>query len=270
MSLILCRQEPVRHPFYVERLGIHITSSQELCYVLYQNPLLVLDGFVDDRLIEFIREELGLSFLAGKLEAWKKSSENQDELPVVILQECYYYTSKEIAAYRQKLASLRKMSAAEFRKETADYYFRLRQFGTAIHYYNQILEDWRVKALTDDFTAKIWNNIGAAYAGIFWFEKAFTAYEMAYNFDKSPEVLKCLYQLTLLDSKLELKERQVAAITPKQKEDWKQEFEKTERSAEKCENVRMVEIMFDRNPVRRMESAGELLNSWKQEYRKML
>ena len=37
MSLILCRQEPVRHPFYIERLGIHIASSQELCYVIYQN-----------------------------------------------------------------------------------------------------------------------------------------------------------------------------------------------------------------------------------------
>ena len=57
MSLILCRQEPVRHPFYIERLGVHIASSQELCYVIYQNPLLVLDGFVDDRLIEFIRSE---------------------------------------------------------------------------------------------------------------------------------------------------------------------------------------------------------------------
>ena len=32
----------------------------------------------------------------------------------------------------------------------------------------------------------------------------------------------------------------------------------------------MVETMFDRNPVRRMESAEELLNGWKQEYRKML
>ena len=42
MSLILCRQEPVRHPFYIERLGVHIASSQELCYVIYQNPLLVL------------------------------------------------------------------------------------------------------------------------------------------------------------------------------------------------------------------------------------
>lgn len=270
MSLILCRQEPVRHPFYIERLGIHIASSQELCYVIYQNPLLVLDGFVDERLIEFIRLELGLSFLAGKLEAWQKSDESQDELPIIILQECLYYTSKEISAYRQKLASLRKMNAAEFRKETADYYFRLRQFGTAIYYYNRILEDWRVKSLSDDFTAKVWNNIGAAYAGIFWFEKAFTAYEMAYNFDKSPEILKHLYQLAIIDPKLELKERHASAMTPVQKENWKKELKEVTLSADKCENVRMVETMFDCNPVRRLESAGELLNSWKQEYRKML
>ena len=42
MSLILCRQEPVKIPLYIEDLGIHIYSSQELCYVIYNNPLLVL------------------------------------------------------------------------------------------------------------------------------------------------------------------------------------------------------------------------------------
>ena len=102
MSLILCRHEPVKHPFYIERLGIHISSSQELCYVIYQNPLLVLDGFVDERLIGFIREELGLTFLAGKLEAWIRSEESLDELPIVILQECYYYTAMRKISQRKK------------------------------------------------------------------------------------------------------------------------------------------------------------------------
>ena len=39
MSLILCRQEPVTVPLYIEDLGIHLYSSQELCYVIYNNPL---------------------------------------------------------------------------------------------------------------------------------------------------------------------------------------------------------------------------------------
>ena len=55
MSLILCRQEPVKIPLYIEDLGIHIYSSQELCYVIYNNPLLVLEDFIDSRLTEFLR-----------------------------------------------------------------------------------------------------------------------------------------------------------------------------------------------------------------------
>lgn len=52
MSLILCRHEPVRHPYYIERLGIHIASSQELCYVIYNNPLLAMEGLINDNLID--------------------------------------------------------------------------------------------------------------------------------------------------------------------------------------------------------------------------
>lgn len=66
MSLILCRQEPVKRPFYFEYLGVCIFSSQELCYVIYNHPLLVLDGFVDESLLEFIREDLDMAFFCGE------------------------------------------------------------------------------------------------------------------------------------------------------------------------------------------------------------
>ena len=51
MSLILCRQEPVTVPLYIEDLGIHIYSSQELCYVIYHHPLLVMNDFADASLL---------------------------------------------------------------------------------------------------------------------------------------------------------------------------------------------------------------------------
>lgn len=38
--------------------GIHLYSSQELSYVIYHYPLLVLDGFVGENLFTFLREEL--------------------------------------------------------------------------------------------------------------------------------------------------------------------------------------------------------------------
>ncbi len=217
MSLILVRQEPVKHPYYVDALGVHIASSKELCYVIYNNPLLAMDDFVNDHLIAFIRNELGLGFLAEKLAQWKRSRENPDEMLVIILEECYYYTDREISRFEQRIASFRKMSGTEFMKETADYYFSLRQYGTAVHYYEKILEDWRVKSLTDEFTASVWNNIGASYAGIFWFEKALSAYEMSYNFRKDMDTIRKIYQLTLLNPELTLRERYRALISEEER-----------------------------------------------------
>ena len=77
MSLILCRHEPVRHPYYIERLGIHIASSQELCYVIYNNPLLAMEGLINDNLITFIRTELDMAFLAGKLDAARRAGKTR-------------------------------------------------------------------------------------------------------------------------------------------------------------------------------------------------
>lgn len=53
MSLILCRQEPVTSPYFVEELGVHLYSSQELNYVIYHHPLLVMEDFVNERLAAF-------------------------------------------------------------------------------------------------------------------------------------------------------------------------------------------------------------------------
>ena len=63
MSLLLCRLEPVKHPFVVAELGVRLFSSQELCYVIYENLLLVMEDFVDERLIQFIREDLDMDLI---------------------------------------------------------------------------------------------------------------------------------------------------------------------------------------------------------------
>ena len=97
MSLRLCRSEKVKNPYYVSFLGVHLYSSQELAYVIYHYPLLVMDHLVDDRLLDFLREELNLGFLALKLENWRKSGEDLDEMLMFLLQESDYYSANEIS-----------------------------------------------------------------------------------------------------------------------------------------------------------------------------
>ena len=271
MSLIPVVAEPVQHPYYVEPLGVHVGSSKELCYVIYNNPLLVMQNFVNDRLIAFIRNELGLVYLAEKLVSWRNSGEDQDELLIIILNVCNYYTPKEVNRFRQRIEAYRKLSTTEFTKETADYYFGLRQYGTAVQYYEKILNDWRVKSLTDEFTASVWNNIGASYAGIFWFEKAMDAYDASYNFRKDMDTVKRIYQLTLLNPELRMKARYDSLITEERKNTWKKELYDAMQEAEKSPEVAKVNALFEKkDSLRRAEGAEAVISRWKREYRKML
>ena len=135
MSLRLCRSEKVKNPYYVSFLGMHLYSSQELAYVIYHYPLLVMDCLVNERLLDFLREELNMGFLALKLENWKKSGEDPDEMLIFLLQESDYYSQNEISEYRQTLSGYRKQPPAEMKKLKADALFGMRQYGKAVRLY---------------------------------------------------------------------------------------------------------------------------------------
>ena len=222
MSLILCRQEPVKIPLYIEDLGIHIYSSQELCYVIYNNPLLVLEDFIDSRLTEFLRSELRMPFLAEKIEKWMESRGATEEILYLILQECNYYSPKEQAAYRQTVNGLKKLTEEEYKKRRADYFYGLDLFGKAVTIYEQIL-DGAGRHLSGDFRGKVWNNIAACYAKLFCYQKAMHAYENAWNAKAEAEYVKRMYFLTALNPELKLKDKFQEMIGEDDKEVWDQE-----------------------------------------------
>ena len=270
MSLSLSRQEPVKQRFFFEGLGVHLYSSQELCYVIYQNPLLVLDHFVDEHLIEFIRDELEMGFMAAKLEKWQQSGEDADELLFLILTECDYYNAAEIKHFRQKIETYRKMSPHEFAKAKADYLFTRRQYGKAVAEYEGILEMPKESSADDAFYAKIYNNLGAAYARLFSMEKAYQAYQKSFDLAKSGDVLKRIYYLSKWNPNLVLKDRFRTLITEDVKTGWDEEMKKAEEAAEKAESLEKLEELFLKDPIKRMKGAADMVKSWKGEYRNMI
>ncbi len=269
MSVILCRKEQVSHPFFIENLGIHVYTSQELCYAIYNHPLLALDGFMDRNLVDFIREELDMGYTALKLERWMKSGENQDELLFLFLQECNYYTTTEISRLRQKVAALRKMPPLEYAKSKADYLFGFKQYGRAIAGYEKILESFLAQKADDAFLGKVWNNLGACYARIFQFDKALQAYDKAYGKLKDVAVLERIYHLSLLSPELGMKERYQSIVTEELKAAWDEDFAKAGEAAKQSEELKKLDEMFQKDPIRRMEGARQMLEAWKQEYRGM-
>ena len=258
MSLLLCRQENVKRPYYVETLGIRIYSSQELSYVIYHYPLLVMEDFVGESLLEFMREELNQGFLALKVERWLKSGEDPDEALILILQECDYYRPGEISHYRQQLTSLRKKHPAEFKKLLADELFSM------------LLEFPRDEYVDDLFLGRIWNNLGSCYARMFQTKRAFEAYGYAYSRAPEEQILKQMYWLTKLDRGLKLGERLGALITEEKTRQWDQFMDEARAQAVQSETVKQMEEIFGQEEDARREKESELLHNWKQEYRGMI
>lgn len=270
MSLLLCRQENVRHPFYVEAMGIHLYSSQELSYVIYNYPLLVLDGFVGEPLFAFLRDEVNQGFLALKLERWLKSRENPDEALAMILQECDYYSSAEIGRFRQQVAAIRKMHPAEYKKAKADVLFSMRQYGRASRMYRELLDYPADAVVNDGFVGRIWNNLAVCNVRMMQFDRAMEAYERAYLRTGQKQILEAMYELTLMDESLELGDRQKALVTDEMRQECEQRMVQARQKAAGSSKVQQVEEVFSRDSLKRQAAISGMLYQWKQEYRGMV
>lgn len=271
MSLLLCRLEPVRHPFEVPELGVRLYSSQELCYVIYENPLLVMEDFVDERLIQFIREDLDMDFLAGKLENWKKSGESPDNTLLLILAECSYYTSGEINRYRQMLVQLRKKHPAEFGKTRADFLFGKRQYGKVIPLYEKLLEYPKDNVVNDLFFSRVWSCLGACHARMFQAEKAYRAYEKAYFYDnRNEQILEQMYYVKAMFPNVAIAPRYQSMLKLIHKESWKEKIEHARKKGEESGAVKALEKLFFKDEEQCFAEAAKLVQQWKQEYRGMM
>ena len=67
MGLISCENLRTKNPFHIEVLSLNIYSFEELCYIIYENPILVTEGIVSDELVDFIENELSLGTLAESI-----------------------------------------------------------------------------------------------------------------------------------------------------------------------------------------------------------
>ena len=270
MSLILCRHEPVKHPYYIDVLGIHIHSSQELCYVIYNHPILVMDDFIDELLIEFIRRDLDMDYLAGRMEKLLETGSRHEDVLFLFLSECDYYNDKEIQKYKTTVAVLRALHPAEYEKERADYMFRARQYGKAAQRYGRVLEYPADKQVNDAFLAKVYNNLGASYAMMFQFRRALASYDKAYGLGKDLDVLKRIYFLSVFSPELDVKERYQSIFTEELRSRWKKEMDAASLDAGQDEEVRALRALFKKDPIKRINGAAQMVQRWKQEYRMMV
>jgi tetratricopeptide (TPR) repeat protein len=286
MGLILCPHCDAAHPFYIADLGVRIYSLEELCYVIYQYPLLVMDDFVDEAFTDFVSEDLKMSDYLRRMEKIAGHPPGTDELLSEILEYSELYTKNELAAYRERIRSLRGLSDEEYALRKADFMFEIVRYGQAIRYYNKALRSYgngtgasfasvAVRASSSNEAqqkrlARIYESIGDSQANLMLFRDAYDSYSQAYIINEDKDLLKKIYFLSLMDTDVENRRIYTAYLGDRTDDSWDEEYENTLHEVSRGTGAAELDDIFDKDRVKRSKAVTDILGRWKQEYRRML
>lgn len=183
----LCRNKTAETPYYAESAGIHFYSVEELAFYLYENIYLADDGFVGEKLYEWLEKELGMKTLAERLRNGGSTGSNVYNHVMTILQASEYYSERELTELSQKIREISGMQTQERMKYKADEFLQNGNYWAAAAEYEKILSIRQSSRLSVGFYAAVWNNLAGSYARLFLFGKAALCFENAYRFEKLPE-----------------------------------------------------------------------------------
>lgn len=182
-DLILCVGRLSETPYYIVGLGMNIYSLEELCYYLVQNAYILDNDIMDEKLCEYIRDELLMPEMADELITLLHKKVSLGEFVTSLLQLAGYLLEDELRSIKQVLVDNASLSFSKKRKKRADNLINAKKFTRAIDEYQYILQSTK-REEDPEIVAEILHNIGVAYARLFIYDKA------AYYFRESLELVE--------------------------------------------------------------------------------
>lgn len=217
----LCQVPKARHPYYIESINTNIYTIEELCFYLRHNVCLIDETLVNEKLCDWIRDELGLKKLYNKLyEQLQKEEDSIAYFIFPIFKEIHYLTHVEYRSMQQELARIEVQPEDLRRKMKADYLVNYEMYGNALNEYYQILKERTPGKLGVQFYASILNNMAVAYGKMFLFEEAADCLWQSYTLVRANETYRrYLMILPFFLSKADYVKRLEELHIPKQQQD---------------------------------------------------
>lgn len=195
--VILCETNETKTSYIFPNTKIEVFSYEELCYYIYNNGALICAEYIDNRLFQWIEQELQLKELAESLRMTKgKPTADLTDLLTVILTYREFYTMEEIRGFIYQFEKMKGLPAPQFRKLQADGYLRYHKYLKAASIYDEILEKYQEPG-NADFVGAIYHNKAVALAHDFELNEACEAYQKSYELTKNE---KSIYEYLLLQA----------------------------------------------------------------------
>ena len=116
----LCQTKMAEVPYYIENISMNIYSLEELCYYIYHNYYLLDGTILNEELVNWIRDELGLKKLYHTLIKELEDFQSLGDFVLPIFKEIHYLTHQEFKEFYTKLSRLEHEPAISREKLKAD------------------------------------------------------------------------------------------------------------------------------------------------------
>lgn len=189
-KMILCRGRQTDKPLVIEGTGMRLYTAEELCYYIYNNIYLIGQDFINGRLIEFLRQT-GEEELSERIRSLSEKKAGLAEMLVTILKTVDYYSVSDIEKLRETLNTLGRQNVCERLKARGDGYLANECFFSAVKCYESIINEYKGNGLSGSEYAKVYHNLGTAYARMFMYKIAAKYYDEAYKIGQHEESRKC-------------------------------------------------------------------------------
>lgn len=117
----LCQTKKAKNPYFIENISTNIYTMEELCFYMSQNLYLLDETILNGGLILWLKEELGLTALARRLEKLLEDKASMAELILPVMKEIQYLNQAEQKALQQNLKQMEEQPALMRRKKKGDY-----------------------------------------------------------------------------------------------------------------------------------------------------
>ena len=197
-NLILCKGHKATKPYHFELTNTNIYTIEELCYYVYNNIYEITEAVFDTNLVLWLKNEIGMDEIAGKLENMIKNKNNLKDIVVSILCRADYYVEEQIRRVIETIDAINGLPEALKLKIKADNYLKYGYYSQALTEYEGIINSQHARELSPGAYGDILHNIGIVNLRTAGYNVAASKFKEAYSKNAAKEsLLSYLYALKL-------------------------------------------------------------------------
>ncbi len=177
----ICEEKTAEHPLFLEEDHLNLYSFEELCYYLYQNTGALEESFFHEKLCRWLEQEVGKQELSERLRQGIGQERSGCWCMEQILKDGGFYSSEELKLVLNTAKNMEQKSPIERSKLRGDRLLKSEKYRDAISEYRKIIARAAGKNEDEKVIARLWHNMGTAYARQMLFEQAAKCYDKAYE-----------------------------------------------------------------------------------------